>query len=87
MVSVAQGQSTGLWPQVLGVRIPSLTPDEILKGFGVYKIMGYVKIEAGAPVAQWIEQRIPGPRVGGSNPLRRAIGPLAQLAEQLTLNQ
>jgi hypothetical protein len=43
-----------------------------------------------APVAQWIEHRPPEPRVGGSNPLRRAgktSGPLAQLVEQLTLNQ
>ena len=42
-----------------------------------------------APVAQWIEQRPSKPLVAGSNPVGRAIdnGLLAQLAEQLTLNQ
>ena len=48
-----------------------------------------------APVAQWTERRTSDPLVAGSNPAGRAIseqgetrqGPLAQLAEHLTLNQ
>ncbi len=52
-----------------------------------------------APVAQWTERRTSDPLVAGSNPAGRASftkdavsatgdsGPLAQLAEHLTLNQ
>ncbi len=97
MVSVAQGQSTGLWLQGLWVQIPSLTPDEMIESVG---LIGYYEtftgwgIDPRACSSARIEQRPPEPCVGGSNPLRRAIwdfvvtsGPLAQLVEQLTLNQ
>ena len=60
--------------------------------------LAHPKLKAGhAPVAQWTERRTSDPLVAGSNPAGRAsqynnrisscCGPLAQLAEHLTLNQ
>ena len=79
----SNGQSAGLWPRRLRVQVPSLTP-----------FIVHIEMKDKAPVAQ-LDRVADFESVGRRFESYRAYqifgkrmhGPLAQLVEQLTLNQ
>ena len=96
--SSSGGQSNGLLSRGSGVRVPSGAPWS--RGLGrliAKRTRGGETTESEVSVAQLAEHRIVAPVVEGSNPFTHPThpatktcfdgGPLAQLVEQLTLNQ